>query len=66
MPGLLKEFNEFNKTEAQMFNSIYQMTFKLIKNHIFGVNMSRFLPSFFTQPYNGHYYVMLRNLSVKH
>ena len=36
------EFNKFNNTRAQMLDSIYHMTLKLIKNHIFGVKLSRF------------------------
>ena len=30
-------FNKFNKTRAQMIDSIYHMTFKLLKNRIFGM-----------------------------
>ena len=29
-------FNKFNYTGAQMLDSIYHMTLKLLKNHIFG------------------------------
>ena len=36
-----QEFNKFNNTGARMLDSIYHMTLKLIKNHIFGVKMSR-------------------------
>ena len=36
------KFNRFNNTGAQMLDSIYQMTLKLLKNHIFGVKTSRF------------------------
>ena len=36
------KLNKFNNTGAQIFNSIYHMTLKLIKNHIFGVRTSRF------------------------
>ena len=38
----LNEFNKFNKTGAPMLDSIYHVTLKLIKKHIFGVKMSRF------------------------
>ena len=43
-PGLLfrKELNKLNKTGARMFDSIYHMTLKLLKNRIFGVKTSRF------------------------
>ena len=36
------KFNRFNNTGARMLDSIYQMTLKLLKNHIFGVKTSRF------------------------
>ena len=36
------EFNKFNNTGAQMLDSVYHMTLKLLKNHIFGVKRSRF------------------------
>ena len=36
------QFNKFNNTGAQMLNSIYHMTLKLIKNRILGVKTSRF------------------------
>ena len=36
------EFYKFNTTEARMLDSIYHMTLKLLKNHIFGLKMSRF------------------------
>ena len=36
------EFNKFNNTGAQMLDSIYHMTLKLIKSHIFRVKTSRF------------------------
>ena len=36
------EFNKFNNTGARMLDSIYHMTLKLLKNHIFGVKTSRF------------------------
>ena len=46
LPSILllfcNKFNKFNKTWAQMIGSIYHMTLKLIKNHIFGVKTSRF------------------------
>ena len=35
-------FDKFNNTGARMLVSIYHMTLKLIKNHIFGVKTSRF------------------------
>ena len=31
------KFDKFNNIEAQMLGSIYHMTLKLLKNHIFGV-----------------------------
>ena len=37
-----KEFNKFNNTRALMLDSIYHMTLKLFKIHIFGVKTSRF------------------------
>ena len=36
------EFNKFNNTEALMLDSIYHMTLKSLKNHIFGMKMSDF------------------------
>ena len=36
------KFKKFNNTEAQMLDSIYYMTLKLIVNHTFFVKMSRF------------------------
>ena len=46
LPGIvslfLNEFNKFNSTGARMLDSIYHMTFKLLKNRIFCVKMSRF------------------------
>ena len=47
LPSFLSRFrNEFNKfndnTGAQLLDSIYHMTLKLIKNCIFGVNTSIF------------------------
>ena len=36
------EFNKFNNTGAQLLDSIYHMTLKLIKNHILCLKMSRF------------------------
>ena len=45
LPSILSlfrnEFYNFNNTGARMLDSIYHMTFKLLKNHIFGVKMSR-------------------------
>ena len=38
------ESNIFNNKGAQMLDSIYHMTLKLIKNDIFGLKTSRFLP----------------------
>ena len=34
---LFHEFNKFNNTGARMIDSIYHMTLKLLKNHIFDV-----------------------------
>ena len=36
------EFNKFNNTGAQMLDSVYHMTLKLLKNHLLGVKRSRF------------------------
>ena len=36
------KFNKFNNTVALILDSIYHMTLKLTKNHIFGVKTSRF------------------------
>ena len=36
------ELNKFNDTRAQMLDSIYHMTLKLLKNRIFGVKTSTF------------------------
>ena len=40
LPSILslfhKEFNKFNNTGAQILDSIYHMTLKLLKNCIFG------------------------------
>ena len=33
------EFNLFNNTGARMLDSIYHMTLKLLKNHIFCIKM---------------------------
>ena len=44
-----------------MLDSIYHMTFKLIKNHIFGVENVKILQSL-RQRYNGRYYVTSENL----
>ena len=44
LPSILSlfcnEFNKFNNTGARMLDNIYHMTFKLLKNHIFGVKTS--------------------------
>ena len=46
LPSILSlfcnDFNKFNYTGAQMFNSIYHITLKLIKNRIFGVKTQDF------------------------
>ena len=42
----LNEFDKFNNTEARMLDSIYQMTLKLLKNHIYGVKTSCFSAAF--------------------
>ena len=34
------KFEKFNNTGARMLDSIYHMTIKLLKNHIFDVKMS--------------------------
>ena len=36
------EFNKLNNTGAQMLDSIYHRTLKLLKNHILGLKTSRF------------------------
>ena len=45
LPSILSlfrnEFNTFNNTGARMFDPIYHMTLKLLKNHIFGVKTLR-------------------------
>ena len=40
-----------------MLDFIYQRTLKSLKNHVFGMKMSKILPSFM-QRYNGHHYIM--------
>ena len=35
---LFHKFNKFNNTGAQMLDSIYYMTFKLLSNHILALN----------------------------
>ena len=50
------KLNKFKNRGAQMLDSIYRMTFKLIKYHIFGMKMLS------TQHYNGCHYVTLQNL----
>ena len=46
LPGILSffciKFNKFNNTGARMLDSIYHMTLKSIKNHIFGVKMQHY------------------------
>ena len=46
LPSILSlfhnKFNKFNNTGARMLDSIYHMTFKLLKNHFFGMTTSRF------------------------
>ena len=44
-----------------MLDSIYHMTLKILKNLIFGMKMSRFLPSF-TQRYNGRHVTLQTSL----
>ena len=36
------KFNKFNNMGAQMLDSIYHMTLRLLKNHIFGVKHQGF------------------------
>ena len=38
----LNKFDKLNDTGARMLDSIYHMTLKLLKNHIFGMKTSRF------------------------
>ena len=46
LPSILSlfhnKFNKFNNMGALMLDSIYRMTLRLLKNHIFGVKTSRF------------------------
>ena len=46
LPSILSlfrnKFNKFNITGARMLDSIYYMTLKLFKNHIFGIKTSIF------------------------
>ena len=46
LPSILSlfrnKFNKFNKTGAQMLDSIYHMTLNLLTHHIFGMKTSRF------------------------
>ena len=46
LPSILSlfrnKFNKYNSRGARMLVSIYHMTLELLKNHIFGVLMSRF------------------------
>ena len=46
LPNILSlfhnKFNKFNNTRVGMLDSIYHLTSKLIKNHIFGMKTSRF------------------------
>ena len=46
LPSILSlfrnSFNKFNNTKARMLDSIYHMALKLIKNHFFGMKMSRY------------------------
>ena len=51
------KLNKYNNTGAQMLDSIYHMTFKLLKNHIFGVKVCQDFAIFY-----GHHYVTLLNL----
>ena len=61
MQGLLSilslfrnEFNKFNNTGARMLDSIYHMTLKILKNHIFRVKTSiSSPPPSFKQRHNG-------------
>ena len=45
-------FNKFNKTGAQMLDSIYHMTLRLIKNQFLADENLKILSSF-TKHYNG-------------
>ena len=40
--SIRNEFNQFNNIGAQMLDSVYRFTFKLLKNGIFGVKASKF------------------------
>ena len=42
LPSILSFFSLFNNIEARLLDSIYPMIFKLVKNCVFGVKMSRF------------------------
>ena len=50
------KYNEFNNREVRTLDSIYHITQNLLKNQIFGVKTSRFLPSF-TQRYKLRHFV---------
>ena len=47
--SLRNECNKLNNTRARMLDSIYHMILKILKNHIFGLKMSRY----------GHFYVKM-------
>ena len=55
------ELNKFYSTEARMLDSIYHMTLKLFKTHIFGVKNVKILP-YFIHRYNGRHNATLLNL----
>ena len=42
LPIFRNKFNKLINTDALMLDSIYHMTLKLIKNHVFGVKTSKF------------------------
>ena len=55
------ELNKFNNIGAQMLDSIYHLTLKLLYNRIFGVKMSRYC-HLLCSVKNGWHNVMLPNL----
>ena len=64
LPSILSlfrsEFKKLNKIGAQMLDSIYHMTLKLLKNGIFGMKRSKF--GHFDSKLNGRNYVTILNL----
>ena len=55
------KFDKFNNTGVRTLDSVYQMTLKLLNNHVFTVIMSRFY-HLFRNILNDVYYITLQNL----